>query len=329
MAIEQDLNISINGFNSEDDANTIGYFLLDAIKTLDEKFGLSLSKLKSVVISYDFASALQKVTSGYSHKSPSSFTKSSQGEAVGQLVAKMDPNGRYEEFTLVLSTAFFVELFSDEGKIVATSDGVKAVVHKIHHELAHVHEFNTITTLDNNFTVGDYGNAVLLTAKKAWSEYLANYLSAPTAPQESVDIFLEHYNNVIKEVPSEIYDFKEKYRTRMIPLDEMFHAVNKRIKLISDACGYAIGYVHALNIDIEYYFPELQKSLADKKLSDSFTSLSEAFSDLRVKYEKNEFKNLNEYADIAQAIENIYKSFGFTLESEGWSSEYGLYIHVN
>ncbi|MDZ7322934.1 hypothetical protein N4G41_14970 [Kosakonia sacchari] len=329
MAIEQDLNISINGFNSEDDANTIGYFVLDAIRTLDEKFGLSLSKLRSVVISYDFASALQKVTSGYSHKSPSSFTKSSQGEAVGQLVAKMDPSGHHAEFTLVLSAVFFVELFSDEGKIVATPDGVKAVIHKIHHELAHVHEFNTITTLDNNFTVGEYGNAVLLTAKKAWSEYLANYLSAPTAPQESVDIFLEHYNNVIKEVPSEIYEFKEKYCTRVIPLNQMFHEVNKRIKLIVDACGYAMGYVHSLNIDIEDYFPELPKSLNDKHLSISFATLSEAFSDLRIKYENNELKTLDDYKSIAETIDNIYKEFGITLDSDGWGSESGLYIHVN
>lgn len=328
MAIEQDLNISINGFNTEQIANTIGHFILDAIRTLDNRFSMELNKLKFVVVSYDFASALQKVSSDYLHNSPSSFTKSTQGEAIGQLVAKMNSDGSHEEFTLVLSTSFFVELFNTDGEIEPTTEGVNAVLHRIHHELAHVHEFNTLTKLDRGYLVNDYGDAVLIAAMKSWSEYLANFLSATTATQDSVDMFLEHFNNVINEVPDEIYVYKNKYRLGMLSLDEMFHEVRKRVKLIVDACGYAMGYVHALEINIDSYYPEISSALAKQNLDNLFHNLTGAFSELREKYTSSEFNSLEDYKNITNCIEELYKKFGLTLECDSWGGNSGLYIHV-
>ncbi|MFP1529278.1 hypothetical protein ACLB1R_33635 [Escherichia coli] len=72
--LETDFKITLEGFATEQEANNIGNFTLEAIRALTKNLNLDISKLKCVIVSYNFSEALQKVTSSYQHKSPSSFT---------------------------------------------------------------------------------------------------------------------------------------------------------------------------------------------------------------------------------------------------------------
>ncbi|HHA1934139.1 TPA: hypothetical protein ACOEP6_002588 [Enterobacter ludwigii] len=326
--MEPDFNISLEGFNTAEEANEIGNLVLTATKALAEQHNMNISKLKAIVISYDFGTALQRVTSSYNHKSSSSFTDSKQGTAVGQLVSKIGSNGLCNEYTLVLSANFFVELFNDEGKVSVKEEGIRAVIHRIHHELVHVHEKNTLTCLDQSLSVNDYGEALLISATKAWSEYLANFMSSRSAPQEIVDDFLDNLKTVIIEVPNEIDTFIWNYKNHITPLDIMFFEVKKRIKLIINSYGYAIGYVHALNINLEIYFPELAATLSDSKLKNSLADLSNAFENLMEKYKSNNIEGYSDFRDITVAVDSIFKVFGLTLECPDWSNESSLYVHV-
>lgn len=326
--LEPDFNISLEGFNSAEEANSIGNLVLAATKALSEQHNINISKLKAVVISYDFGSALQRVTSGYNHKSSSSFTDSKQGTAIGQLVSKIGSNGLCEEYTLVLSVNFFLELFDDDGKLCVKDEGIKFIIHRIHHELVHVHEKNTLTCLDQSLSVNDYGEALLISATRAWSEYLANYMSSYSAPQEIVDEFLNNLQTVIIEVPNEIDTFIWNYKSHIIPLNIMFFEVKKRIKLIVNSYGYAMGYVHALNIDVETYFPVLAATLSNSKLQSSLANLSDAFEKLMEKYKNNNIVDYDDFRDITVAIDSIFKAFGLTLECSDWTNESSLYVHV-
>ncbi|TDX13029.1 hypothetical protein EDF88_4310 [Buttiauxella sp. BIGb0552] len=326
--MEPDFNISVEGFNTVEEANDIGNLVLTATKALAEQHNMSISKLKSIVISYDFGTALQRVASSYNHKSSSSFTDSKQGTAVGQLVSKIGSNGQCDEYTLVLSVNFFVELFNDEGKISLNEKGIRAVIHRIHHELVHVHEKNTLTCLDQSFNVNEYGEVLLISATKAWSEYLANFMSSLSAPQEIVDDFLDNLNIVMIEVPHEIETLIWNYKNHIIPLDIMFFEVKKRVKLIANSYGYAMGYVHALNINLEIYLPELAATLSNSKLKKSLADLDNAFEKLTERYKNNNIEGYNDFSNITAAIDSIFNVFGLTLECPDWSDKSGLYIHV-
>ena len=132
--LETDFKITLEGFATEQEANNIGNFTLEAIRALTKNLNLDISKLKCVIVSYNFSEALQKVTSSYQHKSPSSFTNSKQGAAVGQLVTKIGNDGLCEEYTLVLSIDFFVELFNHGNYLKLKEEAYLALRHRIHQE---------------------------------------------------------------------------------------------------------------------------------------------------------------------------------------------------
>lgn len=326
--MEADLKITLEGFATEEEANNIGNFTLDAIRILASNFNLDITKLKCVVISYNFSEALQNVTSSYQHKSPSSFTNSKQGVAVGQLVTKIGSNGKSEEYTLVLSINFFGELFKDGSFIKLNEEGFRIVIHRIHHELVHVHEKNQLTCLAQNFSVNEYGDALLISATRAWSEYLANYMSARSAPQEIIDSFLENLENVLNEVSEEIESLIWRYKNNSIPLDEVYLEAKKRIKLIINSYAYAIGYVHSLNININEYSPKFKIVLSASKIKNQLSELGVAFENLYERFNKQNITGFDDYREITIVIDEIFKQFGLFLDCPNWSSDSVLYIHV-
>lgn len=327
--LETDFKITLEGFATEEEANNIGNFILNATRVLSDKFELKTSKLKRVVVSYNFSEALQNVTSIYQHKSPSSFTDSKQGAAVGQLVSKIGNNGLCEEHTLVLSIYFFAELFNDGGFLKLNEDGYHAVIHRIHHELVHVHEKNLLTCLAQNYTVNEYGDALLISATRAWSEYLANYMSSRSAPQETIESFLENLDTVVNEVSDEIEKIILSYKKDNISLDEMYFEAKKRIKLIINSYAYAIGYVHSLDININEYNPKLALTLSASKINNQLSELGVTFESLYNKFNEQRITGFDDYRDITIVINEIFKQFGLVLECPDWSSNAGLYIHVN
>ncbi|CVC02680.1 Uncharacterised protein [Serratia marcescens] len=327
--METDFKITLEGFATEEEANNIGNFILNATRVLSDKFELETSKLKRVVVSYNFSEALQNATSIYQHKSPSSFTNSKQGAAVGQLVSKIGNNGLCEEHTLVLSIDFFAELFNDGGFLKLNEDGYHAVIHRIHHELVHVHEKNLLTCLAQNYTVNEYGDALLISATRAWSEYLANYMSSRSAPQETIESFLENLDTVVNEVSDEIEKIILSYKKDNISLDEMYFEAKKRIKLIINSYAYAIGYVHSLDININEYNPKLALTLSASKINNQLSELGVTFERLYNKFNGQSITGFDDYRDITIVIDEIFKQFGLVLECPDWSSNSGLYIHVN
>lgn len=327
--LETNFEITLEGFATEEEANNIGRFTLEAIRALNNNLNLEISKLKCIVISYNFSEALQKITSTYQHKSPSSYTNSKQGAAVGQLVSKIGNDGLCEEYTLVLSIEFFAELFNDGSFLKLNEEGYRAVIHRIHHELVHVHEKNLLTCLAQNFTVNEYDSALLISATRAWSEYLANYMSSGSAPQETIDLFLENLDTVVNEVSDEIGKLIWDYKHYNTPLSEMYLEVKKRIRLIINSYAYAMGYVHSLNINIKEYDPKLSLTLSNSKIRYQLSELGIAFQNLYGKFNDQHITGFDDYREITIVISEIFKQFGLVLECPDWSSDCELYIHVN
>lgn len=327
--METNFEITLEGFATEEEANNIGRFTIEAIRALNNNLNLEISKLKCIVISYNFSEALQKITSTYQHKSPSSYTNSKQGAAVGQLVSKIGNDGLCEEYTLVLSIEFFAELFNDGSFLKLNEEGYRAVIHRIHHELVHVHEKNLLTCLAQNFTVNEYGSALLISATRAWSEYLANYMSSGSAPQETIDLFLENLDTVVNEVSDEIGKLIWDYKRYNTPLSEMYLEVKKRIRLIINSYAYAMGYVHSLNINIKEYDPKLSLTLSNSKIRYQLSELGIAFQNLYGKFNDQHITGFDDYREITIVISEIFKQFGLVLECPDWSSDCELYIHVN
>lgn len=322
--MEHDLSISIQGFNDANIARELGSVILEVMRQLESKFSLDISKLKKVIVSFDFPDALQGIKKEFNHQAPPTFTNSEQAKAVAQLASRISHDGKISEYALVLSVDFFIELFDDAGLI--SLDNVSQIVHRIHHELVHVHELNK-NSLDNSRLVDDYDDAFLMTGKRAWSEYLANHMSSKTATDESIINFLSTLERVLVEVPVEIEGLVLKYKFGFLPLNEMHSAVTERIKLIANIYGYACGYIHGMNIDVETHFPDLFTLLSESTLSISLGALEEAFLSIKIKFDDRGICEYDDFNLSSQAIRAIYASFGLQV-SRADDPRMGLYINV-
>lgn len=193
----------------------------------------------------------------------------------------------------------------------------------------HVHEKNLLTCLAQNFTVNEYGSALLISATRAWSEYLANYMSSGSAPQETIDLFLENLDTVVNEVSDEIEKLIWGYKYGNISLNDMYLEVKKRIRLIINSYAYAMGYVHSLNINIKEYDPKLSLTLSNSKIRYQLSELGIAFQNLYGKFNDQHITGFGDFREITIIIDEIFKQFGLVLECPDWSGDGELYIHVN
>lgn len=319
--MENDLIISLQGFSDEKNANLIGNFTSTVIKELEEKYKLNISKLKKIVITYDFDTALDEIAKEYGHKS-SSYTNNEHVTAIAQLQPKLDSRGLYSEFTLLLNITFFYELFNKDGSI--SFDNISNIIHMMHHELIHVHEINECK-FDAGKLIYEYDNAILMTSKRSWSEFLANYMSAKTASPELIKKDLNTLETVLIKVPKEIESFVKEYKTGSLSLNDMYFNVVQKIKLIANSYGYAFGYISALEISPELYTSSLSDLLEKTELGLLLKDLGKFFLELTNIFNQGNLSDYNIFENANKTVLSIYKLFGLSLERQ----DKQLYIYVD
>ncbi|WP_192021996.1 hypothetical protein [Shewanella sp. WPAGA9] len=323
--MENDLNVSIQGFSNKELANTIGKTTLNIIDALYKKYNLDISKLKKVLISSDYSSALTQVSDDYNHCISSTYTNSAQAVGIAQLLTKLASKEQIAEYTLVLSANFFFDIILPDETV--NLKNLSPVIHRLHHELIHVHERN-VSSLDQKKTVDDYDDALFMPGIRAWSEYLANYESSETAPDESVKETLNTLEATLTEVPSEIEDLIFKYKIQTLALGDMYFEVKKRIKLITNMYAYAHGYIHAWDIDMDKHFPKLTQLLSSSKLAKPLSNLDAALIYLKTKYDCNELVSWEDFDSTTLATNELYAAFGIRIERNK-EPDTGIYIHVD
>ena len=320
--MENDLIISLQGFSDENTAKLIGNFTSTIIKELEKEYKLNISKLKKILITYDFDKALDEIAKEYGYKS-SSYTNNEHVTAIAQLQPKLDSKGLYSEFTLVLSIAFFYELFNKDGSI-SSFDNISNIIHMMHHELIHVHEINECK-FDAGKLVYEYDNAILMTSTRSWSEFLANYMSSKTATPEIIKKDLNTLETVLIKVPKEIESFVKEYKTGSLSLNDMYFNVVQKIKLIANSYGYAFGYISALEISPELYPSSLSDLLEKTKLGLLLKELGKYFLELTNIFNQGNLSDYNIFENANKTVLSIYKLFGLSLERQ----DKQLYVHVD
>lgn len=324
--MENDLKISVNGFgeNYKKQAILLGEITLEIIRCIESEYQLDISKLKNVNISFDFQGALQEVSNEFGHEFPATYTNNDFAKAIAQLKSRLGDNGKLSEYTLVLSVDFFMELFDENYEI--SSSNASHIIHRLHHELVHIHELNK-NNLDSSKLIDGYDDIFLMTVKRTWSEYLANNMSSFTATDDSVIGMFNTFEKILNHYPSEIEGLIDNYKYGSLSLSEMHTSVTERIKTISIMYGYVYGYIQGLNIDVEDSFPDLFSLLLSSKLTPSLNMLGEELSDIKCKFEDGGLFNYSDFDSATKVIHSIYASFGLQVD-RNIDPKNGLYIHV-
>lgn len=306
--MENDLVISLQGFDDENTANLIGDFTLTIIKDLEKEYNLNISKLKKVLIAYDFETALKDISKEYGHD------ESYNNEhviAISQLQPKFDSKGLYSEFTLVLSIAFFYNLFEKDNSI--SFDNISGIIHMMHNELIDIHQKNEFK-FDAGKLDDEHNDAIFVTSIRSWQNFLANCMSAKTATPEFIKIDLYSLETALIEYPEEIESFIEEYKNDSLSLNDMYLNVALRIKSIADSYGSAFGFISSLEISPELYPSSLSDLLENTKLGLLLKELGKCFLELTNIFNQGNLTDYSMFENANKIVLSIYKLFGLSHE---------------
>ncbi|MCL1042386.1 hypothetical protein L2712_12130 [Shewanella marisflavi] len=328
--MDNDFFITVEGFENERLANELGNSCMDMVRALDSRYSsLNISKLKRIVITVNFANSLSSVCSSYGHQSESAFTNSEQAIAVGQLVSKLGSDGEYEEFTLVLGWDFFGELFVQNGngeiEVELNGDETRTILQRLLHELFHVHEKNTLNLVPASMMVDGYANAILMIAVRGWSEYFANYMSSFFALDCAIESTFLTLRNVLTEVPQEITELVNQYKSRLISIEDMFASVRERLGLIVNSYAYAKGFIDSLALEVETFDVELYEVMSASPLYEVLVELGEQFYEFLDAYNSSSLTSVHDYDGIGFALKDLYRVFSLDVTRMGD----GVYVSVH
>lgn len=196
-------------------------------------------------------------------------------------------------------------------------------LHSLHHELCHVDDENKKIDGMPGVMLRERLNGkrayTYRTAIGCWSEYRACFLSAPTIPEPAIDNYIDavvkaqeqadHARNVVAGFPT--------HRD----LDQVLGAVVNAGDLLSRISAYLFGTLDALGRDISD--TGALAALRDAGIEGDAGTLHEALRSMQAGY-PGAWTDLRVYADLADAIEDLY----FTLGARLSDTHEGVWLEV-
>jgi hypothetical protein len=147
--------------------------------------GLDFRRMHRVIVATDFAGELADLSAATASGNPSTHTDEEYAIAVAK-VQVLSRGGDYE-IVPVVSAPFALALLAsertegaDEAAEFSPSELFDMVVHGLHHELCHVHDYNKQIDAFGTHMVSPYysGKDVYIRslAEACWSEYIADFI---------------------------------------------------------------------------------------------------------------------------------------------------------
>lgn len=299
-----DLKLQINGL---DDKHSV--FLVKEITNLLQRFNeLDLRRLDSIIITQNFERDIEKITS--SSKSIFKNRYLSRKKTLAKVLTI--PDNDDFKFVLVMRTSYARNFLKFDDNIITYHDAV----HIFHHELGHVHDNNNkIDKFKQLMKTSSYKgkNAILYPiAEVCWSEYIANFLSSPTAVESLMpEMVASSLEIAIKEkeqhIKTQVMVFKSN-STRIDVLD----TIKEDIESLLKTAAYIIGYMHGMGKTLEELSYDADYFLECSYFKDIWEVLIYELSSMLDVY-PNGWINLNIYQKLAFSIEAFFNQMGVVL----------------
>ena len=305
--MEADLQIIFKGLSSEQ-GKAIADELTAILYYLDREKGFDFRRLHRIIVTNDYAGELTVLLAGRSSGDVVTHTNEEYAQGVAQAI----PLRLNDGFELVLVfDADYVSLLTaerqDGGEL---PDNFRFIWHLVHHEFAHIHDYNKrIDALPLEIPQAKGKETVLVPlASTCWGEYIANYLSASTADPMSISGMTESLTAAItrtkKEFDKEIIAFRWGH-----DIDRLFNGFNRHGWFLVKTASYVLGYVDGLKTPLAELSADAAEALAGSYFEPTWNAMHEALTEIREEYPEN-WKALD---PLIQALENYYDDMGLVL----------------
>ena len=304
---------------NEAEAREFGQFVMYLVKELSRYF--DLSRLESVVISWDYTKALGSVDCGDGIP-PAAPTENEYGQGG----AMAFPVVRKDEIwsVVVIWTGLIRQLNQTD------HPEHKLALQTFVHELAHVHDLQLFArTYPGGWRAAkprDGRDAKLQPiVNPCQSEYSAQRRAAWAAPEHGLDL-LEMLSEAMKDVDDQIRSARLSYR-RHGDLDKYWSVVVERLTFLFQAIGYGLGHADWVEANADNYLELAARYRAKLKELAGYPSgwMLDACRDaVQPFFNLEEWVDLEIYNPLIEVLEQLLNQYGMYTRPEGDS----IYVDI-
>jgi len=307
IMITNDIEIKISGLDENESKNVVS-----SIIELLRKFNfLDLRRFEEIVICEDVNTQIILMSND------SDKTQLFSNEKHSRVFAKVITLIQNEKINivLILDKEFSLSLVKTAHCTMTYKDSL----HVLHHELAHVHDFNKKIDIFKNEILNDtYEGIHQLTyplAEKCWSEYIANCISSSSTTKSSFPkIMAESLSILVLETPKLIKTNIGVYESNKSRVD-VFDEINFQIETLLQTASYLLGYMHGLNLSLAEISDRADYAIEVSTFKTIWQDMSYELSSIRAVY-PNGWEKLRIYDNLASCFQNYYKEFGIILKQD-------------
>lgn len=310
--IESDLQITIKGV-PEESATNIGNAILEAVRAFNETDkDLDLRRMHCIIVTADFSRELEELSSSTASGNPITYTDEEYAVAVAKVMIL--PRDEELEILLILN-AHVAAALAPENPEGYQTEGFRTVLHLLHHEMCHVHDDNKkIDAFQKIMLRHSYvGKEIFIRplAEVCWAEYIANYLSSPTANDEFLAAMVESFADAIERTKPCIDEEIISYRYHG-DLDQLMAMFQRHGAFLAKTAAAIFGYMDSLDIELSELSIKTPDNLSGSYFEPTWNGMRTALRKMRGLYPDG-WTKLTIFDELAYVIEDYYARMGLIL----------------
>jgi hypothetical protein len=299
--------------------------------------GLDLRRMYRIVVAADFAGELAELSAATASGEPITHTDEEYGIAVAKVL--LLPHGENYEIVPVIDARYALGLLAledaDEGA-EGTNGGAEEdaefspselfgiVLHGLHHELCHVH--------DDNKQIDAFGGLMLSPlysgkdaytydlAAACWSEYIADFLSAPTSDVVWLSLITDSLGSAITRTKPGFDNEILAYRHHG-DVQHLLDAFLRHGVFLAKSAAYVLGYVDGLGMTLDDLSSDVTERLSGSYFEPTWHAMHEALREMRQRY-PDDWQDPSVYNGLAAVMERYYAEMGLVLSTTAGGQTY-------
>ena len=333
---EPDIQISVKGL-PDNLADRLGGVVLKAAEKLEQVGGgLDLRRMHRMVVTTDFAGELAELSAARVAGNPITYTNEEYGIAIAKVL--LLPRGEDYEIVPVVNANYVLELLVPEGADEGAEGAAEApqlseterldlFLHGLHHELCHVHDDNKRIDAFGTLMLSPYYSGkdayIRPLAEACWAEYIADFMSSPTADAVWLGVMTNSFGNAIERTKRQFNNEILAYRVHHIDLGQLLDSFQRHGVFLAKSAAYILGYVDGLDASLELS-AETSERLSGSYFESTWDAMHEALREMRQRY-PHDWQDLSIYDGLAAALEHYYVEMGLVLPT---TDDGQTYVHV-
>lgn len=315
-------------------SKAIGQAVFETVRALEGMGeGLDFRRMHRIVVAMDFGRELAELSTATASGNLITHTNEEYATAMAKVL--LLPQGEDYEIVPVVGAKYALALIvsggmedADEEAEYSPSELRRLVLHSLHHELCHVHDYNKQIDAFGTVMLSPYSSGkdayIGLLAEACWSEYIANLMSAPTADVASVGGMVESLGDAITRTKPDFNSEILAYRVGHVDLQQLLGAFQRHGVFLAKSAAYVLGYMDGLNVSLEELSADTSDRLSGSYFEPTWNAMHEALRGMRQRY-PDDWQDLGIYGELAEALERYYVEMGLVLST---TKDGQLYVHV-